>query len=309
MLYRALKILTIFTLSSTLFSTALVWPEGKSALAQQNTSSSPALPQGNFFMMKRVKQAKVIDILSPLTLLISDGSIIQLSGIGIPSVDLLMSETSYSDIEGTEPSFNPLAVTTLDILKDLLKGQRVNIYQTRSPSKGLVNRMGYTLAHVERLGDEAWVQGTLISLGLTYTKTSAYDPDMAADMLALEQIARENKAGIWRDDTAEHASIMPILSPFNAKGGIGTFSIVEGTIHSVTLKQNRIYINFGADWRRDFTVSIPPSYKRNFTDVGLDPQQWGGKTIRVRGFIRHYNGPYMEITHPEAVEFINAAEE
>ena len=40
---------------------------------------------------------------------------------------------------------------------------------------------------------------------------------------------------------------------------------------------------------------------RNFTENGLDPMKWNNKHVQVRGYIRSYNGPFMEINHREAL--------
>lgn len=237
--------------------------------------------------MKRVGQAEVVDVVSPLTLLLKDSSIVRLVGIDIPG--------SYGD------EISPLAVTARDILKDLLVGQRIEIYQTKDKKVGLVNRMGHDLVHIERHSDDAWAQGTLLALGLARVKTTPENAHMAGEMLALESNARKEKRGIWADDAFR------IHKAEDAESAIGSFAIVEGRVESVALKKNRIYINFGKDWKTDFTVSIAPEDKRRFSKAKLDPLGWGGQIIRARGSVRDYNGPYMEVLHPEAIEFMAEA--
>ncbi len=233
--------------------------------------------------MKRAGQGKVKAVIDPLTLILENDQIIHLSGINIPG--------AYGQ------NISPLAVVARDILKDFLVGQRVQLYQTNNKQSGRINRMGHDLVHLERMDNNAWAQGMLLTLGLAHVKTTASTAHLAPDMLALEAKARNEKLGIWQE--------MDVLNPANAQEANGSFAIVEGKVESVAIKKNRIYINFGKDWRRDFTVSIAPEDKRAFSNVKLDPLNWGGETIRVRGNIRDYNGPYMEINHPEAVEFID----
>lgn len=234
--------------------------------------------------MRKAKPSEIIDVVSPLTLLLRNGSIVRLSGVDIPG--------SHSE------EISPLAVTARDILKDLLAGKNVDIYQTKNKDAGRVNRMGHELAHLVRSDDDIWAQGVLLRLGLARVKTSIVNTDMAEQMLALEGSARNEGLGFWGEDDYR------VLSDDEAESAIGKFAIVEGQIESVALKKNRIYINFGKDWKKDFTVSIAPEDKRIFSKAGIDPLGWGGQTIRVRGSIRHYNGPYMEVTHPAAIEFI-----
>lgn len=241
-------------------------------------------PSVTFQDMRRMNQSEVIDVVGAQTLLMRDGSIIELSGIDVPD--------RYGD------EISPLAVTARDILNDLMSNKKVTVYQTKDKDSGRSNRMGHSLAHVERIDNGAWAQGTLLALGLARVKTQPSNAHMATEMLEIEAKARLEGIGIWGDDR------YAVLSSDNAEAGLQSFAIVEGEIESVALKKNRIYINFGRDWKKDFTVSIAPQDKRAFSKAKLDPLGWGGQVIRARGAIREYNGPYMEISHPAAIEFI-----
>lgn len=255
-----------------------------SSISLSYAEETKNLPVADFSDMRKMKNTQVVDVVTPQTLLLKNGSIAYLSGIDIPG--------SFGE------EISPLAVTARDILKDLLSGKNVETYQTRDKNSGRVNRMGHDLMHLARFEDKAWAQGTLLSLGLARVKTTIANREMSSQMLALEEIARNEKLGIWADDR------YGVISPEDAEARIGEFVVVEGRIESVAIKKNRIYINFGKDWKTDFTVSIAPEHKRSFNTAGLNPMSWGGKDVRVRGSLRSYNGPYMEISHPETIEFI-----
>ncbi len=267
------KILTLFLLISSFF----VQP----ALAQQ---AVPALPGADFGALKRTGTAEVISIIDPQTVQLHDGRIIRLSGIDFP--DLQIHEAG------------DFSVTSVKVLKDMLLNQGVNIYQTKKSDWGRTNRMGHDIAHLERIKDQIWVQGTMVSLGLARVRTTKRTPEMAKQLYDLEIAARKNKLGLWEVEDYS------ILTPGGAKNRADSYQIIEGRIESAALKSNRIYLNFGKDWRSDLTVSIPPADKRAFSKVGLDPLGWGGKTLRVRGWLEEYNGPYIEINHPQAVEIL-----
>jgi len=64
------------------------------------------------------------------------------------------------------------------------------------------------------------------------------------------------------------------------------------------------YINFGDDWKRDFTVAISSKYKVNFKGLDWKFLSLENKWIRIRGQLRTYNGPYMELYFPEQIEFL-----
>jgi hypothetical protein len=65
------------------------------------------------------------------------------------------------------------------------------------------------------------------------------------------------------------------------------------------------YINFGADWRKDFTVSIRRRDLRDFRKAwGERLKKLEGKAVRVRGWLRLRNGPMIEATHAEQIEVL-----
>ena len=65
---------------------------------------------------------------------------------------------------------------------------------------------------------------------------------------ALEAQARAAKHGLWADDT------YAVLTPDNAEKGLNGWAIVEGTVRANAMAGNTVYLNFGQDWRKDFTV-------------------------------------------------------
>ncbi len=245
--------------------------------AQENT-----LPNGDFSSMRKTGIAKVSEVVNPLTVKLEDGRIIHLAGLDFPDLDFYES--------------GDLSITAQKILEDFLVNKEVIIYQTKSKDKGRMNRMGHYIAHLVRAGDNVWTQGLLLSLGVARIRTTKYNPEMAGQMLAIENKARENKSGMWNMDKHK------ILNPIEAEQYIGSYQIVEGKVQSASLRKNKLYLNFGNNWRDDFTVAISAFDLRKFMKAKIDPKKWNGKLIRVRGWIRSYNGAYMEIDHHESFE-------
>ncbi|MGH1376506.1 MAG: thermonuclease family protein [Alphaproteobacteria bacterium] len=240
------------------------------------------LPEGNFETLRKDGTAFVDEAISPLTLRLNNGKFIHLAGLDIPDFDV------HDPGELTE--------TAINILNDFLKGQEITIYQTTSSNRGRINRLNHHIAHIVRKDDNVWVQGMLISLGIARVRTTKYNPEMATQMYALESLARARKHGLWA------MTDFPILSPEQAENHIGSYQVVEGTVRSAAMRKNRVYLNFGNNWRDDFTASISSSNLRSFNKQGIDTQSWNGKKIRVRGWLSYRNGPYIEVDHPERFE-------
>jgi hypothetical protein len=83
----------------------------------------------------------------------------------------------------------------------------------------------------------------------------------------------------------------------------GTFQIVEGAIADADIVRGRAFLNFGADYKKDFTVTVAPADMRAFRRQRRDWSALAGRHVRVRGWIDVYNGAEIEIATPAALEF------
>ena len=242
-------------------------------------------------ILKKTGTATVIAVIDALRLQLDNDQIIQLSELDSP--DLLQADPGELALQGKE------------LLESLFLNKKIIIYQSLTPQTGRTNRMGYELAHIIRADDSVWAQGALLSAGLVRVRTTPDNNALVSDMLTLEQNARNVSVSassprktLWTDEKYK------ILTPQTAQTARREFQIVEGTVVSAATQKNVIYLNFGPNWRTDFTIGIKPEARRLFSKAGLQPLQWAGKTLRVRGWLEDYNGPYIDIDHPQRIEFI-----
>lgn len=179
------------------------------------------------------------------------------------------------------------------LLAELALGRDVEIDPANPPR----DRHGRRLAQIGR-DDGLWLEGELLRRGLAVVRTLPESRTRATEMLAIEARARKERQGIWREP--------PIWQAENVRGD--GFRIVEGTVIDAARRRGTLYLNFGADWRTDFTVAIDSADVSGFVTAGLDPQTLAGVRLRVRGWVRDYNGPYLEADHPEQIEILEARE-
>jgi endonuclease YncB( thermonuclease family) len=239
--------------------------------------------------LKRTGTGRVERVLDGQTILMADGKIIRLLGVFYP----------WRAEQQTPPEERETMIAGKEMLETLLpKGVEVLIYQTRQANKGRVNRMGQTLAHLLIKSDMVWVNGTLIARGLAYTYLDDGVAAMAAPLITLERRAQGDGRGLWAA-----GSPYGVLSPDTA-GGMTGFFIVEGKITTAASKNNNLYLNFGADWKKDFTVQIAPPVRKALLRAGIDPLSLSGKIVRVRGWIRDWNGPFVELTTAHNLEVV-----
>lgn len=159
------------------------------------------------------------------------------------------------------------------------------------------DRDGRILAHIVR-DDGVWVQKEMLRRGFAHVYTFPDNRQLAAELFAAERAARAQRAGIWADATYALRATDPEALAKEA----GTFQIVEGRVVDAAEVQGRVFLNFGADYRTDFTATIVPESVGMFAKAGFDPLALKDKVIRVRGYLRNYNGPTMDLTPLEQIE-------
>lgn len=185
----------------------------------------------------------------------------------------------------------PLAAESKAALEKLTLGKHLTLgYGGRK-----IDRNGRLLA---QLTDDAgtWIQGAMLSRGMARVYTFADNRGRAAEMLALERDARAARRGIWAN------AFYRVRSVDETPELIDTFQLVEGRVQNVGVVRGRVYLNFGPDWRTDFTVTIAPGSVRRFDGGAATLEALRGARIRVRGWLQRYNGPMIEVTHPEQIE-------
>ncbi len=167
-----------------------------------------------------------------------------------------------------------------------------------------LDRHGRLLAHlfISAGAGAAWVQGDMIRLGMARVYTFADNRKWAAEMLALEDRARTARLGIWNHPFYAVRK----AEPAGLARDRNTFQVIEGRIVDAANVRGVVYLNFGANWRDDFTVRLDKKTARLFKKEGLGPKTYGGRPVRVRGWLKMWNGPMIEVSHPDQIELLES---
>ncbi|MEI6985147.1 MAG: thermonuclease family protein [Rhodospirillaceae bacterium] len=226
-------------------------------------------------------EAVVKSVISGDLLELADGRIVRLAGIQAPKI-------ASSHGRGRK---GPLAEEVRAVLERLALGQPVTLFL------GAVHqdRHDRLLAQLVR-DDGLWLQGEMLSQGWARVHVLADSHALVAKLLAAEAPAREARLGIWGNPA------YAIRTPNTLGHDADTFQVVEGLILNATLIKGQLYLNFGPDWRTDFTVRVPRRTMKSFRQIYDHPQQLQGRMIRVRGWVYRHNGPEIEITAPDQLE-------
>jgi micrococcal nuclease len=250
-------------------------------LAQASNDSS----SHNFKNLKRTGTGTVDTILDGLTLILKDGRVIRLSDLDIPG---------FVYPQPSEISLEAKAF----LAKKFPKGTDILIYQTKTPKIGRVNRMDQLLAHITTKDGNVWAQEELVKSGLARVAPTPETPEMIPQLYKIESSARKATLGLWQEDA------FPTLTEDTAGEAIGQYAIIRGTIDKTASVKNNVYLNFGSDWRKDFTVMIAPKVRKDMVRAGMDPLSLSGKTVEARGWVREYNGPLIELNDPLSIRVL-----
>ena len=229
--------------------------------------------------------ARAVEVVDGDTLVLDDGRELRLVGIQAPKLPLGRA--------GFEPW--PLAEEAKAALAELALGRALAI----APGPAPFDRHGRLLAHLYQAESGLWVQGALLERGLARVYSFHDNRVLIPEMLQRERAARAAGRGIWRDPW------YAIRSPDSLAGDVGSFQLVEGRAVDAAVIRGRGYINFGADYRRDFTIALDRDALDRFEASGRAPQDYIGHRLRVRGWVESYNGPMIEATHPEQIEVLD----
>jgi endonuclease YncB( thermonuclease family) len=227
----------------------------------------------------------VRSVLDGETLTLDDGRVIRLIG-SLPHRG-----------ERTNGTPSAPAIAARDRLASLVEGKTIRL----AGSAETIDRHGRRLAHVYVPGENGlvWLQESLIAAGVTRAYgLPGHAPCIDALMIA-ERGARQSNNGLWRLGAFRDLSAddPKAISRFRS-----TYQSITGTVRDVAVVGQTIRLNFGPDWRSDFSATIE---RRVTSPDGASWTTWMGRKVRIRGWLDHRFGPHIDVTQPSQVEAID----
>lgn len=199
----------------------------------------------------------------------------------------------------TPRRIEPYAREAREGLAGLLRGRDVRLSYGGDPR----DRYGRALAQVHTLtptgSDDLWVQAEMVRLGLARVYSWPGDVLDVEALYTLETEARRQGRGLWSH--AAYAVRDP--EPNALAQHVDSLQLVEGIVTSTADVRGRAYLNFGADYRTDFTVAVAKKNRKHFR--AYDPVDLEGARVRVRGWIELVNGPMIWVSHPARLEVLS----
>ncbi len=256
---------------------------GATAAAPGETVAKPATCQLDPGTSHTV--ARVID---GETIVLDDGREVRLIGALAPRAG----DTAAAS--GTWPAEK----SAIAFLSQQIIGERVQLAFGDGPR---TDRYGRLLAHVF-MGSGAnrqWVQGELLAAGWARAYTLSGATACADELLVHERVARLGAIGLWG---FESYRTLAASRPSQVMKRRNHFERVSGQISTVARTASGVYLNFGRDWKTDFTIVVGKDTLKREPDFASRLETLANQSVTVRGWIERRNGPMIEVFHSSQLE-------
>jgi micrococcal nuclease len=118
---------------------------------------------------------------------------------------------------------------------------------------------------------------------------------VALQVLRVAEVALEAGKGIYA------RSDYQVVDHEEAGEYIGKRVVVKGKVTALHKGATAWHLNFGDDWRTDFTAVLFRRGRLRFEALGMDPEDLVGSQVLVIGRVKSYNGPEIIVIGPEQV--------
>lgn len=254
------------------------------------TAMSKILPQSHSDM-RAGETGMAREIVDGDTLFLDSGLKVRLAGMQAPKLSL--GRDHVTDW--------PLGAESKAALQDIVAGKRLQLFYNGA-ARDRYDRALAQLWTLDAAGQpDIWVQRAMVAQGMARVYTW---PDTHQDtdaLYAAERIARDGRRGMWALKTYR----VRTPDPDPLAQDVDSYQIVQGVVTSVADRRDVIYLNFGADYKTDFTIAIARKDKRRIAKSGVDLMALEGAMVRVRGWIELTNGPMIWLDHAERLEVLD----
>lgn len=225
-----------------------------------------------------------------LRLTLDDGSSLRLMSLLMPS---------SRDLPTPAPNWAPEAQAR-SAIKAMVDQKSIRVAMKGAYRDRYNRRVAHALASGS--GESGfWLQSALVDGGFARVSPLPGETLCLQDLFAREAVARAKRAGLWSSPAYGVRSAQDIRT---LETLTGTFQIVEGWIAAVGSSRTEVFINFGRNWKWDFTASVNLKRDGDREAVMARLKDMKGRLVRVRGFIEKRNGPFVSLASVDAIEVI-----
>ncbi|MEP2943102.1 MAG: hypothetical protein ABJM86_05940 [Hyphomicrobiales bacterium] len=237
----------------------------------------------------RVQTAKAISISQDAEVVLDDGRHLKFADIFFP-------RTSTD---------NQIPKETIQFLKSHLASKTITFLASQKPDRYRRIPAQIIVNNVD--GSKKWSQSHIIKSGkgLFMPEPQKKPRKDYCDSDDLKQALQQHEK-----QNTSHKNKHPLAPLYASHNKVlwqleGDFAIIEGVVLKTHSSKNNIFLNFGDEWKSDFTAVISGDSKGSLQKHFKSVSNLMGKRLKLRGFIDIYNGPSMRIDHPLQIEMLH----
>lgn len=232
----------------------------------------------------------VTAISGPASLRLDDATEIVLAGVLLPDpVDSPSATLNWAPARRAASALEHLAV-----------GRSAELAFTGLRSTDRYGRR-HAQVYVHTGGRRIWLQASLVGLGQARVDVAQLSPACADELLRHEADARRSRHGLWANAAYQIRDARDIASLLRYRS---TFQIVRGTVYRVARVRSRVFINFGRNWRKDFTAGLTRKIAQRYLQGSRKLTDLEGRQVVIRGWIERRGGPYISVRSPAQIQLI-----
>ncbi|MEP3277234.1 MAG: thermonuclease family protein [Stappiaceae bacterium] len=160
-------------------------------------------------------------------------------------------------------------------------------------------------AHVVVQASGDWLQSDLIELGLARVRPQMASKNCLDSLFQNEKRARRANKGIWQSD---HFRRIAVEHAGSDRYVHNQYAVFVGKIVSVGETERWRYLNFGRNWKTDFTVRINRRSKNVIGTIEKEADMVPGNVVEVRGIVRNHDGGEVDVHHPAQLQILKRRE-
>jgi len=227
---------------------------------------------------------KVIEVIDGDTVKLDNGKLLRYLGLDTP-------ETRIKKGNKFIYSPQPFAKEAKQFNQRLVEGKFIRIEFDQERTDKYNRLLGYCFI------DNTFINAVLISEGLASVMNKPPNVKYASLFISYQKEAKDKKRGMW--------GVYEAIDHSQAYRYLNQIRTVKGKVTDIYTSDKCVFINFGDDYKKDFTVVIFNDSIKYFKKEGINPSTfYKGKTIAVSGKIREYNGPEIIVNMPGEIEVI-----
>lgn len=230
-------------------------------------------------------QIKVLEVIDGDTIKLSNGRLLRYIGLDTPELRIKKKGGDFQ----YQPQ--PFSLEAKEFNRKLVEGKLIRIEFDLEKTDRYGRILGYCFF------EDTFVNARLIEQGYAVLSTRPPNVKYVEIFVAAQKKAREAKKGLWGS--------FPVINHSQAGEYINQIRSVEGVVLSSYKSKKCVFLNFGQNYRKDFSVVIFNNTLDAFSRKGIDPLNfYNQKKIRVTGKIREYNGPEVIVNSPYEIELL-----